>query len=51
LSKRNKGYIRHSSVNIDLNKNNYRLWTKLSSAIKKRYKFNDRIYLLYAGVL
>jgi IS605 OrfB family transposase len=51
LSKRNKSYIRHSSVNIDLNKNNYRLWTKLSSAIKKRYKFNDRIYLLYAGVL
>jgi hypothetical protein len=42
LSKRNKSYFRHSSVNIDLNKNNYRLWTKLSSAIKKKYKFNYR---------
>ncbi len=51
LSKRNKSYILHSTVNIDLNKNNYRLWTRLSSAIKKKYKFNDRIHLLYAGVL
>lgn len=51
LSRKNKSYLSFSAKVTDLNQNNYRMWTKLSAAIKKKYKFNDRISLLYANVL
>lgn len=49
LSKANKSLLANYKENVNLNRNNYRLWMDLKSAISKKLKlkFNDRIQLLY----
>jgi IS605 OrfB family transposase len=51
MSAKHKRFLRHSKGNINLNRNTRKLWIQLHSVINNRYKFNDRIRLLYDGVL
>jgi len=42
-------YLKKNKVNIKINTDNYEIWMKLATLIKKKFSFNERIIKLYAN--
>ena len=51
ISKKYKDMLKITRSKINLNKDNYKLWMQISSIIKAKFKFNDRISKLYSNTI